>query len=264
LAVGEILDLSFRIYRATMVKCLPLAALGVIAAQLPNLYYVLSGRGLVRSLLTGIHTPLYDVLYVAGIVLAVVFDGAVLLRQFNLCSGRASGRELAATVRRLPGLIVFVVLFMLALAACLAPAFMFQSPVREGALLLLLLPAGYLAVAFSCALTVLLVAAAPALASFARSWQLTAGSFWRLSLVWFVALVILGVLYVLLGTVTALFSALIAHGDLAVVTATYAVVVVVLGALAVPFYSAVQLTVFGDLAARKEGADLAQRIAAAA
>jgi hypothetical protein len=258
------LDLSFRIYRATLVKCLPLAALGVIAAQLPNLYYVLSGRGLVRSLLTGVRTPLYDVLYVAGIVLALVFDGAVLVRQFNLSSGRASGRELAATVRRLPGLIVFVVLFMLALAACLAPAFMFQSPVREGALLLLLLPAGYLAVAFSCALTVMLVAGAPAVASFARSWQLTAGSFWRLSLVWFVALVILMVLYVLLGTVTAFFSALIAHGDLAVVTATYAVVVVVLGALAVPFYSAVQLTVFGDLTARKEGADLAQRIAAAA
>jgi hypothetical protein len=60
-----------------------------------------------------------------------------------------------------------------------------------------------------------------------------------------------GLLYVVLG-----------HGDVAVVSAAVAVVMVFVGALATPFYSALGLAVLGDLSVRTEGADLAQRIAA--
>jgi len=53
-----------------------------------------------------------------------------------------------------------------------------------------------------------------------------------------------------------------ARGDMAVLTAVSTVVVVILGAIGTPFYSALALAVFGDLSARREGADLAQRISA--
>jgi hypothetical protein len=39
---------------------------------------------------------------------------------------------------------------------------------------------------------------------------------------------------------------------------------VLLGAIAAPFYSGLMLAVLGDLSVRREGADIAQRIAAAA
>jgi uncharacterized membrane protein YhaH (DUF805 family) len=101
-------------------------------------------------------------------------------------------------------------------------------------------------------------------ASLVRSLRLTRGSFWRVALIYTVAFVILMVLYILLGTATGLVAALAAHGDLAVVTAVYAVAVVAMGAFAVPFYMAVQLAVFGDLTARRDGTDLALRISATA
>jgi hypothetical protein len=55
----------------------------------------------------------------------------------------------------------------------------------------------------------------------------------------------------------------LAHGDLAVMTAITTVMVVILSALGTPFYTALALAVYGDLSVRREGADLAQRIAAA-
>jgi antibiotic biosynthesis monooxygenase (ABM) superfamily enzyme len=102
------------------------------------------------------------------------------------------------------------------------------------------------------------------MASLRRSWSLTRGSFWRLSAVYTVALIILIVFYVVLGSATAFVVAVAAHGELAVMTAAYAVVAVALGAFVFPFYSAVQLAVLGDLTARREGIDLAQRISATA
>jgi hypothetical protein len=52
--------------------------------------------------------------------------------------------------------------------------------------------------------------------------------------------------------------------DVAVDSAILAVVMLGVSAVMVPFYSAVVLTAFGDLCARREGIDLERRIAAAA
>ena len=46
LSVGEVLDLSFRIYRTTFVKCLLFATCGVIAGQLAGIYALIKGRNL--------------------------------------------------------------------------------------------------------------------------------------------------------------------------------------------------------------------------
>jgi hypothetical protein len=97
-----------------------------------------------------------------------------------------------------------------------------------------------------------------------HSWQLTAGNFWRLSVIYAVGVVLIIVLYVLSGVVGAVIALLLAHGDVAVITATSAVLVTLLGAIVTPFYSALVLAVFGDLSVRGEGADLAQRISAPA
>src|SRR5947208_2524324 len=162
-SVGEILDSAFRIFRATLLQCLPYATVAVIASQLPNIYYLASGRG-----------------------------------------------------------------------------------------------------ALACGWTVLLVTGKGAVASMVQSWRLTSGSWWRLTLIYSVALVLLIVLYVLSGLIAGLLAMLLAHGDIAVITAATTVLVVVLSAIGTPFYWALALAVLGDLSARREGADLAQRLAAPA
>jgi hypothetical protein len=101
-------------------------------------------------------------------------------------------------------------------------------------------------------------------ASMSHGWELTGGNFWRLSIIYSVAIVLIVVLYVLSGVISAVVALLFARGDVAALTATAAVIVVLLGAVATPFYSALALAVLGDLSVRKEGTDLAQRIQAPA
>jgi hypothetical protein len=264
LSVGETLDLTFRIYRATLFRCLPLAAIAVLASQLPSLYLLLSGRGLKVKLLALMQEPTYRVVYVVSVLLTLVLNAAILLRQYHLAVGQQAGGELATAVRRSPALLGMVVLVWLGFMVCVVPGLLLSGAAQVSLFLALAVLACYVLVSLSVSLAIFLFAPAGPVASLNRSWRLTRGSFWRLSIIYTVAFIILVVLYLLLGTATGFVIALAAHGDLAVMTAAYAVVVVALGAFAVPFYMAVQLAVFGDLTARREGADLAQRISATA
>ena len=265
LSVGETLDLTFRIYRGTVVKCLPLAALAILGSQLPTLYLLASGRGLNTSMLVTMREPGYEAVYLVSVVLSLMLNATILLRQYRLSTGSLPGGELPTMARRVLVLIGFSVLLGFAAIVCLAPAALLWAGLPEWLVIVLcVVLLSYVLVALSCSYAVLILEGAGPMASLLRSWSLTRGSFWRLTAVYTVALIILAVFYLVLGTATAFVVAVAAHGELAVVTAAYAVIAVALGAFVVPFYSAVQLAVFGDLTARRQGTDLAQRISATA
>jgi hypothetical protein len=270
LSVGEVLDLSFRIYRATFVKCLLFATCGVIAGQLAGIYALLRGRNLAQApaaaaaMLALMQDRTLVALYIVGLVLTLLFYAAVLLRQHAVITDGAGGGELTAALRRTPALVGLVVLIGLGCLACFVPAL-----VTGGALRVLLIVAGVVAlsyglVALSCAMTVLLLEDVGPLASLTRSWRLTAGSFWRLSIIYTVALIILIALELVIASVAGFLAGAVAHGDVAMVTAFAEVIGIILGALVTPFYGALALAVLADLKIRKEGADLAQRISATA
>jgi hypothetical protein len=270
LSVGEVLDLSFRIYRVTLVRCLLYATCGVIAGQLAGIYALLKGRtlahgeGAVEGMLAQLRDSTFVSLYVFGLLLTLIAYAAVVLRQYAIITDGNAGSELGAALRRTPALIGLIVLVALGVIACFLPA-----GVTGGALRVLLIIAAvvllcYALVAISCAQTILLVDGAGPVASLARSWRLTAGSFWRLSLIYTVALIVLLALYAVIAAVAGFLAALFAHGDVAMVTAFAQVIGIILGALATPFYGALALAVLADLKVRKEGADLAQRISATA
>lgn len=263
-SVGEVLDTAFRIFRATVLKSLPYAALALIAGQLPNIYYLATGG--VMALGSGTSKPMWWALWCVGYVIGLVLWSAVLLRQHAFATGRAAdtGSAFATAVRRLPGLVLLWILIGAAVGICFLPLYAFAVPTRYVVGVLLLIPATYVGVALSAAWAALLLTGRGALASFAHSWRLTSGSFWRLSVIYTVAMVLVIVLYVLAGVIAAAISVSVAHGDVAVIAAISTVAVVVLGAVGTPFYCALALAVFGDLSARKEGTDLAQRISAPA
>src|SRR2546421_12971873 len=110
-SVGEILDSAFRIFRATLVKCLPYAIAAVIAGQLPNIYYLVRGRNMLKGL-AGFRDPVWVTLYILGYVNAIVRWFAVLMRKSPLSTGQPAARssgispEVRSVPRRaLPGLL---------------------------------------------------------------------------------------------------------------------------------------------------------------
>lgn len=270
LSVGEVLDLTFRIYRATAVKCLLFAALGVLAQQLASMYAVMQGRTVAkgqdpwRTLLMQFVDPSMIALYLVGLVLTIVFYAAVLLRQRRILGDGSVGGELAPAVRRLPALIALGVLVVTGFAVCFLPALVTGGALRAVLILAALIALCYAFIAVSCAQTILLVDDTGPVTSLRRSWRLTAGSFWRLSLIYTVAIIILCVLYAVIAAIAGFLAAVLGRGDVAMVTAFTEVVAVALGTLATPFYGALALAVLADLKVRKEGADLEQRISATA
>jgi len=281
-SVGEILDAAFRIFGATLLKCLPYSFLGVIVSHLTTMYDVASGHPIVPTTLRAqaTHDPLWWILFVVAVFGTATLTNAVLLRQYALATGHpvATGTELSTGARRVPGILLIAILMMLAIVATLIPLLLVASLMTVGSstpglpliwvivglCLLALVSASWAVVRWICAGTAYLLTDRGPVASMSHSWQLTSGNFWRLSVIYTVGLVLIIVLYVLSSVIGGVVALLLAHGDVAVITATGAVVVTLLGAIVTPFYSALLLAVFGDLSVRREGADLAQRLSAPA
>jgi hypothetical protein len=266
LSAGEVLDLAFQIYRSTFVKCLLLSALGVIVGQLPRLYLLAKGQAMnPQELLANVRSPIFWALYALGLMLAVICYAAVLLRQRALITNGETGREVAQGLRRLPALLGLSILVGLSCVACiLVPAALAGILGVKLAIALAVIPLSYIVVALLCAQTVLLVEGLGPVASYARSFQLTSGSYWRLSAVYTVGLIAFLALYFGAVAIGGVIAGIVGRGDVAVVTASGAVVMVAITALATPFYTALSLAVVGDLTARKDGADLERRISATA
>jgi len=263
--VGELLELAFRIYRATVVRCVVLAALGLLASQLWRIYVLARGLPLsnLQSMLKLLRDPGIFTLYLVAALAPVVLLSAVLLRQNRLITGADPGGEVGAAARRLPAIIGLGLLISLSCAACLLPALVGGAarplfmPVAIAALIFVL-------VSSLSAQAILLTERAGPLASYRRSWRLTQGSFWRLSLVYFIVALIVLAIYVALGIVIGTLVAILGRGNVAAMTATQAVLGVGLGALVLPFCTALSIAILADLKARKEGTDIEHRIAAAA
>jgi hypothetical protein len=266
LSIGETIDLAFRIFRATLVTCLLYAGLAVIASELPTIYKIARHRPLVSVL--DERDPSFWLLYAIGWLLWVALCSLIVLRQYAVLGGRApaSGAELGAVGRRLPGLLLLFLGFTLASGVWFIPAAAFRGFGIVSfvlALIVLAIPATWVAVMLSAAWPVFLLTGKGAVDSLGHSWRLVSGSWWRLAAIYTVGLILLLVLYFVAGVIAVIIAIPVARGDLTVAAPLTTVITVVLSAVGTPFLTALLLAVYGDLAVRREGADLAQRIAAA-
>jgi hypothetical protein len=265
LSVGELLDLSFRIYRRTFVKCLVFGGLVVVANWLPNLYAIARGQTVVQSMVKPVADVPHSLILILATLLAMVFPVAIIYRQYRMVTGQEIGGELLRTLRLLGRIVLIVILYFLVSLACLllvVPAFLVSGLARYALIAVLLLPLGYVLLRLTSAFTAMVIEDTGAAASLGRSWELTGGSVLRLTAVYTVAVFLLLVLYIVIASLTGFLYAVLGKGDVALIAAGIGVVTVAAGALASPYYSALGLAVFGDLLVRKEGADLSQRISA--
>jgi len=289
-SVGEVLDSAFRIYSATLLRCLPYSFASVILGQLLSLYDVLQRHGNGTAALRAVQmdrvaSPLWWGLLLLVIVGSTMFANAVFLRQYTLASGHAASMraELGTGLRRAPGALLIGLIIALAFAVTLIPVVLLLASIGAalgvvrptagtstpiwlgiGIVLAMLIAGSWVAIRWACSVPIYLLTERGAIASMSHSWELTAGNFWRLSIIYSVGAVLLLVFYVLASIAGGIVAMWLGRGDVVLFVAVSSTVLALLAALFTPFYHALILAVFGELSARREGADLAQRISAPA
>jgi hypothetical protein len=261
-AIAEVLDSAFRIFKATLLKCLPYSVLATVAGQLQNIYVIITGRTL-RPFSNS--DPGWWAVYVLGAVIGAGLINAIIIRQAAIASGAPSAGRVALMqgVRNVPYVVVMGVLVAIAVGIWLVPVAVIPAAYRSWGVGILSVPAVYLFVLFLCSWPALLVGHKGPIESLRYSAHLIRGNWWRTVMVYLVVLTMIIVLSVTAGLIVGVLTQLVAARDLAVTTAVSAVMVVAFGAVYMPFVTSMSIALYGDLQARKEGTDLARRIAGA-
>src|SRR5581483_5622473 len=154
-SIGEVLDAAFRIYRVTLLGCLPFGVLAIVAGQLPNIYLIARHRPLRQF---GGGDPLWFVLYGLGVFLSIAFVNVIVLRQGSAMTGSHSARRaLAAGVRKAPATFMAGILLFLAVGACFIPLAVLPREYVKWGFVLLCVPATYVGVVLSCCIIAVLV-----------------------------------------------------------------------------------------------------------
>jgi hypothetical protein len=259
LSVGEVLDLVFQIFKATLVKGLPYGICAVVAQQLPNVYALASGVTVRQASSAG--QPIGIALFVIGVLLALVAWSALLLQQRAIIEQRPTSikSELGEALRKLPSFFVATLLFLVVVGSGVAVIMLVPPQYRAG----VRIPAGilsvYLAVLLSCTWPAVLFAGQGPLGALRQSARLVWGNWWRIAVVYVVGAAVVIVVSVLLGALIAAIVSSLGAG-IPVMTSVFTEVANVLGAVTAPFAGALLLGTFADLRVRKEGTDLKQRI----
>jgi hypothetical protein len=259
-SVGEVLDLAFGIFKATLVKGLPYGICAVVAQWLPNIYDL--GRGTTAHPVLDGSQPVRLVIYGVGVLLALMSWSALLLRQRALLEHRPTSMalELGEALRRLPSFFVATVLFLVIVAGGFVLLRLVPPQYRVGLRFVLIVLGMYLAVLLSCTWPAVLLARQGPLGALRQSARLVWGNWWRIATVYAVGAVVVIVVSILVGAlITAIVSSL--GAGITVSTSVFMEVATALGAVMAPFAGALLLATFGDLRVRKEGTDLQQRVA---
>src|SRR5262249_19755035 len=222
-SVGEVLDSAFRIYSTTLLKVLPYSFASVIVGQLLSLYDVLHRPAApAAAAVQPAHGPVWGVLALLVAVASMMFANAVFLRQYALSTGRPASmaQELSRSLRRVPGVLLMGILIALALLATMIPVVLVLGATRAVAamthpaalsssqiwsliavVLVVATAASWVVIKWVCAMPVYLLTDRGPIDSMSHSWRLTAGNFWRLSIIYAVGVILLIVFYLLASIV---------------------------------------------------------------
>jgi len=233
--IGEVLDTAFKIFSTSLLKALPYGMLMTLIGQLGNIFDLASGRPPSRF-------PPRDwiswLLFALSMIVSLSLWAALFMRQRAIAQGApvSMRAELASVLHRLPALLLLTILNVLAVGV---------------GFVLLVVPGVYLLIALWMTVPALLLENQAPLDAMKLSLRLIRGNWWRTLAVLLVTIVIVFVFYALSG-VFALIVVQFARGaDIAVVTATFAVFVISLGAVSTPFLVAITLAIFSDLQSRR-------------
>jgi len=222
--VSELLEAAVKLFRATLLKCLPLGMLAVLCALLPNIYWTATGHHMSFRAQYDLN---FNLLTVVGTAAELWLISAMMLRQRAVVLGGPvhAGAELRAATQRLPAILLSAVLATLSIAA---------------GLLLLVLPAIFLAVCYLVWLPVVLFEAAGPRAALIRSVRLIRPLWWKALAALVITLLLFVIGAIVFGAVLAALAGLMA-GNGPAFLALNAAGTVGFGALLVVYLSSLQL-----------------------
>lgn len=230
--VSEWLQRAVLLFRVTLLKCLPLATIALLCSDMPYFYWVLTGHDLAHGLPTD---PTYWVLYAIAVVLVLYIGSAVMLQQRSVALGVpfTAGTALAAAARRLPMLVLTWVLAQLSLAV---------------GFLMLIVPGIFLLVCYLVVLgpVVLFERHNPYMA-LVRSVLLVRTHWWKMCAALVITLVVMLAGVLIVAAVLNILATLL-DGQGPAFEAIFATGSLVVGAVALVFFSALMLTLHSALA----------------
>jgi hypothetical protein len=258
--IGEVLDAAFGIFRISLVKCLPYGVLAIVAGQLPKAYLLATDQSTHQMPL---RDPLWLTFSLLGVLILMIAFCAMMMRQFRMVTGQPvkTRVELAAALRRLPALVVMILPVILVVVLAIFAGARMSDNARLVALVLLAPVAIYLCVALSLSLALLLFELRGPFEALRRSIHLVTGSWWRAAAIYIVAALTGVVFYVIALVLLAISMQVAGANDIAMFTAALVVVAVALGSMGAPFFGAIFLALYSELKLRREGTDLAGRLA---
>jgi hypothetical protein len=259
-SIGGVLDTTFQLYKASVVKMIPLSLLMVIASSPQSIYMFTSG-GIAGNaadpfaMLAMMQSGGYWLASLVGLVFTMLTWSAAYLKIGAIGAGGdlGVGPALAKALSRLPAVLIMVLLFGIALAI--------------GAILLII-PCLILMVSLGLCFNTALFEEKGPVEALSESHRLVWGNWWRTAAILTVGFVIIFVIYLVAGMIIGVIAPMIVLGgggtdDLVLFTLVSGLLVGVLMSLLVtPFYISLAIAIYWDLKLRKDGGDLAARVGA--
>lgn len=252
--IGGVLDTAFQLYKATLAVVWPLALLVGVLSLAPFVYVMFTGMPAFDP--TGATVPdmsVFTNLMIAGLlsmVLSTWGTSALFLKQeaHGTGSDMTTGSALQTALQRLPGLIVAIILYMVAVGV---------------GLVLLIVPGLILMLTLLMYMAVMLFEQKGPIEGLAGSHRLVWGNWWRTCAILTLTGILMMVIYLAVAFVLGLLSPFVgmALGNALLVSMGVQLLSqAVMNVLVMPFTCAVFIAIYWDLKLRKQGGDLAARV----
>lgn len=261
LMTGEVLDAAFRLFRASLLRCLPYSGLAVLVLELPTLYSTFKVGNFQVPLNIGVSpgieiSGLTDrhLVFLVSLLLVVLLFGVLTLRLHAVSRGlKPRFRTETATVfRRWPSAVIATIgaLGFPLLLFGLGPMFYNVLPVE--ALLVVAVPLMWPAALFAVALPAFWCDGLGPFAAVMRAVRVSRRRSWRMFGAILATSCMILVFYVLAAIVVAMLSPLLGRADLFLIATVRTALTLVIGALGVPFVLAMLVVAYEDLKLREQ------------
>ena len=258
-SIGGVLDTTFQLYKASVVKMIPLSLLTVVAGSPSSIYmFTQGGAGDATNplaMFSMMSSPSYWLVSLAGMIASVWMMSAAYLKIGAIGTGGdlGLGAALQKAVTRLPTVVLMMILFGIALTI---------------GLILLLIPGFILMVSLALCFNPALFEGKGPVDSLTESHRLVWGNWWRTAAILTVGFIVIFVIYMLAALIIGLITPFIVLGSGAAENALLVGMVggflvgILMSLLVTPFYISLAIATYWDLKLRKDGGDLAARVGA--
>ena len=245
-SIGQVLDSGFKLFVKSFAVVFPLSLAAAVVLAVPNIASILAGTVEVAGVMP---TSTIVLTFLVALPIYMILIAAVVHRlgaAAELHERATAGQALGRGLRCVLPLIGAAILYLLAVA---------------GGIILLIIPGIILSLSLSFGFFAIVLDNDSALQGLKHSHRLVRGNWWRTLTVVSVPVVLVMILYIGLMTVFGI-SLIMSDGQASSdALITVSLVEAAIGGITAPLIYAIMIAQYHDLKLRKEGHDLAARLA---